>query len=62
MENKFWLNTLKNYYYNEQDFANFNKFDDIVKSISLETIKEMASKYIDDKSFVQIVLMPEKSE
>lgn len=59
-ENRYWLNTINSYYYNKQNFSDYPKYEDIVKSFNQKDAMEYAKKYIDTNHYIQIVLMPEK--
>jgi zinc protease len=58
-ENKYWLSTIVSYKYNKLDYADFNKYEEIVNSITLEDIKKYASYFVKE-SMIKVVLMPEK--
>lgn len=58
-ENMFWLNTMKNFYYHKRDFAEFDKYENVVKGITVEDMKTFSNKYIDTDRYIRIVLMPE---
>jgi len=59
-ENRYWLNTINSYYYNKQNFSDYPKYEDIVKSFNQKDAMEYAKKYINTNHYIQIVLMPEK--
>jgi zinc protease len=61
-ENKFWLRTLKSYYFNERNFDEFNAYEDLVKSVQADDLKEYAEKYINTDEYIKIVLMPESEK
>jgi len=60
IENRFWLNAIRNYYMykiNPDDFTNYNN---IVKNVNNDDIKNYAKSYIDLNKMIRVVLMPEK--
>ena len=61
-ENRFWLNTLKNFYFHNRDFTEFDKYEGIVKNISVEDMKNYAEKYIHTDHYIRVVLMPEPAK
>lgn len=59
-ENNFWLGTLKHYYYHNEDFSEFAKYEEAVRNIKVEDIIEVANKYINKENYIKVVLLPEK--
>ncbi|MFC1607505.1 M16 family metallopeptidase [Candidatus Latescibacterota bacterium] len=59
-ENNFWLNVLDFYYTHGENPLTLLEFDERVESLSLETIREAAHKYLDTSNMVKVVLYPEK--
>ncbi|TFB12708.1 insulinase family protein [Candidatus Marinimicrobia bacterium MT.SAG.4] len=58
-ENGFWVRALENIAIHDEDYSNFNTYDSLVESLTLETIQNAALKYLNDKNYVQISLFPE---
>ena len=58
-ENRFWLNTLRNFDYHGASPKDVYKFNDFVNSLSADQIKKAANKYLVKDNFAKIVLMPE---
>ncbi|MEE4256365.1 MAG: insulinase family protein [Bacteroidales bacterium] len=59
--NRFWLNTLSNMYYFERDPGGIFKYDDMVKSMSVESLKDAANKLL-DLDHIEIVMVPAEDE
>lgn len=59
-ENKYWINALKNYHSFGEDFNVINKYDDLVKNITKDSMKKAANTYFNESNYVQVVLKPEK--
>lgn len=58
-ENKYWLNALYNYYYNNADLSGFYEYEKQIEALSSDDIQATAKKYLGDK-YIKIVLMPEE--
>lgn len=58
-ENNFWLNTLKNLNFNNEDPSVFLDYEKNVKGITITQLKQAATKYFDRTNFVRVVLKPE---
>lgn len=62
-ENKFWLGALSSYYRNyEGNFEEFGSYNDLVDSITIETIRKTTSNYIDFRNFFSVTLKPESAK
>ena len=59
-KNEFWLGKIESVYYDNTDPASILSFKDRVNAITIEDLKNAASKYIDPKHYVRVVLVPEK--
>ncbi len=57
--NNYWLNTLYNYYFNNEDPVQILNFLQLVEKLTDNDIQEAAKKYLETKNFVQVVLLPE---
>ena len=60
-QNGFWLNTLRFYYYHGEDPRQLLDLDTMVATLSRETIREAAKRYLDEENYVKVVLMPESA-
>ncbi|HBX52926.1 MAG: hypothetical protein A2275_14780 [Bacteroidetes bacterium RIFOXYA12_FULL_35_11] len=58
-ENNYWLNTLKGFYFHGDSPDGFSDFEQTVKSLTVAKIKEAATKYLDPKNRVRVMLKPE---
>jgi zinc protease len=61
-ENRFWLNTIKNYYFNNITDENITGFNNAVNAISKESMKEYCKKYFNNQNYARIVLKPENKK
>ena len=61
-ENGFWVSALENIAKHNGDFSDMNSYDELVESLSLETIQNAARKYLNDNNYVQVSLYPEGFE
>ncbi|MEA3445675.1 MAG: insulinase family protein [Bacteroidota bacterium] len=59
-ENRFWLSTLRSFDYHGSNPDDLNKYNDYVKSLTMDQMKKTANKYFSKENFAKIVLMPEK--
>lgn len=57
-ENRYWLNTLNFYYFNEEDPRSILELDKYVDALDSEAIKQAARKYLDANNYVKVVLYP----
>jgi zinc protease len=58
-ENRFWLNTIRNYYYNKTGDENITAYKNAVNAITKDLMKEWAVKYFNNQNYARIVLKPE---
>lgn len=58
-ENRYWLSTLRFYYFNNEDPLNILDFNRYVDNLSGEAIKEAAQKYLNENNYVMVALYPE---
>jgi len=58
--NRYWLNQLRAYYYNETDLNTFFEREELTEGITSDDLKAAANKYINMENYVKIVLMPEE--
>jgi len=59
-ENRFWLSTMNNYYYNELNFSDFQRYEAVVQSFTNNDLMNILKVYFSDKHVIQLTLMPEK--
>ena len=57
-ENRFWLNTIKSYYFNNIGNENITGFNNAVNAITKDSMKELATKYFNNQNYARIVLKP----
>jgi zinc protease len=58
-ENNFWLNILSNtYFLKEGDFSDFGTYENTVKNLSAESVKNAFNTYFDFKNYVSVALEP----
>ncbi|MCD4795017.1 MAG: insulinase family protein [Bacteroidales bacterium] len=58
-ENSFWKSALLKKYYHGYDPTDAENFDDLVNSLTIESLKKAVNKFFNNDKHVQIVLMPE---
>ncbi|MCK4568795.1 MAG: insulinase family protein [Bacteroidales bacterium] len=56
-QNSFWLNMLKNIDYHQADPKNIFKYDDMVNSMTIESLKDAANRFF-NVDYVEVVLLP----
>jgi len=59
-ENKYWLNTMKEYYFYKLPHKEFDAYPKLVNSINEKDIKKAAAKYLKDDNYIRVSLIPEK--
>lgn len=59
-ENNFWLNTLSNYYFDNENITQIPEAPKIAERLTSSEIKDAANKYLNNKNYAKFVLMPEK--
>jgi zinc protease len=58
-ENGFWLNILSNTYYLKQgDFSEFGTFNNLVNSLTVESVKDAFAAHFDFHRYVDVTLVP----
>ena len=57
-ENWFWISTLRNYDYNDQEEEVFLNYEDYVSNLTIESLKDAASKFFGGNC-VEFILLPE---
>lgn len=58
-ENEFWLRQLHTLSFVGEDPAVILRYPDLVRSLSVDLMRDAAGKYLDTGNYVQVVLMPE---
>jgi len=61
-DNGFWVRSLKNIYYYNEDVSAFLNYKKYVNKVSAEKMKEAAGKFFNRKNYIQISLLPESSK
>lgn len=61
-ENGFWLHTLENAYFMDQDPAEVLSYEERINQLNAEDLKEVADKYFNMDQYVKVVLYPENYE
>ena len=59
-KNDFWLGKIESVYYDNTDPSSILTYKNRVNAITIEDLKNAATKYLDLKHYVRVVLMPEK--
>ena len=62
-ENGFWISTIQNHYINGEKLLSLEEYKTFVNSFTKDSIRAIASKYLDTENYVQVALTPsEKAE
>jgi zinc protease len=59
-ENRYWLRTLQQAYFLDQDPTKVLDYEESIESLTAEGLKEVANKYFNFDSYVRVVLLPEE--
>jgi len=59
-ENRFWLNNLEFKYYHGEGMMDILDYDKLVETITLEDIKQSATRYFNMNNYVRVTLFPEE--
>ncbi|MEM6842677.1 MAG: insulinase family protein [Bacteroidota bacterium] len=59
-ENRFWLRTLQQAYFRDQDPEKVLDYEEAIESLTIEGLKATANKYFNFDSYVQVALFPEE--
>ncbi len=59
-ENRFWLNNLEHKFFHKEDMMDILDYAELVKTISLEELKQSAAKYFNMNNYVRVTLFPEE--
>lgn len=58
-ENNFWLTALKNLSFHNENASAILEYENYVKSLTIDKLKQTANKYFDRNNYVRVVLKPE---
>ena len=59
-ENRFWLNNLEYKFFHNEDMMDILDYAELVKTISLEDLKQSAAKYFNMDNYIRVTLFPEE--
>lgn len=59
-KNRYWLNSLRAYYYNRSDLDGYYEYEEQIEKLSSDDLKETANTYLKDDNYIKVVLMPEE--
>ncbi|MBI2268768.1 MAG: insulinase family protein [Bacteroidetes bacterium] len=59
-ENRFWLNAISNYYFDNENPVDILSVPKMAESLTSDDLKKAANMYLDQKNYAKFVLMPEK--
>ncbi|AOM81015.1 hypothetical protein BFS30_25515 [Pedobacter steynii] len=59
--NEFWLDYLVSQVMNKEPLTQFFDYDAALNGITIKSVQQAAATYIQDKNYVKLVLMPEKT-
>jgi zinc protease len=59
-ENKFWLNTLNNYYFNNTELSNLLKYPQRVDNLTGSAVLKAAQEYFNENNYIKVILNPQK--
>jgi zinc protease len=60
-QNEYWLRGLEQAYFMDMDPINLVEYDESIKGLTVEDLKETANKYFNFDQYVQVVLYPEEA-
>lgn len=58
--NAFWLDYLTDQVMNKEPFTQLYDYDAVLNGVTVKTVQQVAAKYIQDKNYIRLVLMPVK--
>ncbi|PRD48302.1 M16 family metallopeptidase [Sphingobacterium haloxyli] len=61
-ENKFWVGQISGAYQREEDPAYINSYLDDLDEISVESVKEVANKYLNEDKLFKFILLPDENK
>lgn len=59
-ENNYWLSILRRAYTYQEDPLNVLEYQEMIESLTVESVRAAAERYFDLENYVQVVLLPEK--
>ncbi|MCX6268296.1 MAG: insulinase family protein [Bacteroidetes bacterium] len=59
-KNEFWLRKIESMYFNRDSPHNISTFTERVNAVTIENMKTAATRFLDPKHYIRVVLMPEK--
>jgi len=59
-KNSFWLHGLNRVYYNHEDIYEIMHANDRLQQLTMQDIQNAAKEFLNNKNYVQVVLLPEK--
>jgi zinc protease len=59
-ENGFWMNQISSAYRNEEDPTYILRYIDELEKLTVDDIKEVANKYLQDDRLFKFILLPEE--
>ena len=60
-QNAYWLSALYSYDYNGWDLKDILRYEEMVKGLTAETIRDAARRYLDTNNYARFTLLPEKT-
>lgn len=57
--NNYWLSYLSGQYKTNGNLNDVSKYDELLKKVSSKDIQKTAKKYLSDKNYIQLILLPE---
>lgn len=60
-ENGYWLSLLRRAYTYQEDPLNVLRFEKLLESLAVESVKSAANRYFDADNYMRMVLLPEES-
>ena len=60
--NEFWLDYLSSHVMNQESLTQFYDYDAVMNKISVHSVQQAAATFIQDKNYIRLVLMPEKTK
>jgi zinc protease len=58
-ENRYWLNVMKSYSFNNIEKSEVNKTMKVIEDLTVEDLQNVAKKYINENNYVRVALVPE---
>ncbi len=61
-QNNYWMNRLYSFYYYEDDLGDFMKSEERIANLTKEDLKLVANEFLNEKQYVEAILLPEDAE